>query len=247
MSKVISRVAGAGILLLSAAAWSREVASPSACQAAAAQPAIAGAKSGVERDPRRLTSIFRLADAWSDAGCFNEAVQVLQNAAASHPESLELRTRLRVARSLVGEERFFDNLDRADAEAKLKRDTFRCSTLSDVDACSEAARLKPDDSAALIAAGDALVRANRPGDALPLYRRAAAHSPNPHDVIVKINGAESQLALPQPKGSAGNSPLHPSPPPPAALASATVRPAPKLRVASNAKQYSNAAPETQSH
>ena len=152
------------LLLLSASAWSREAASVSDCQSAAAKPAIATAKAAVDRAPGDLPAHFGLADAWSDAGCFTDAVQVLQAAQAQHPGNKELETRLRVARSLVGEEHYFDTLDRADAEAKLKRDSFRCTTLSDIEACNEAVRLKPGDPVLLTAQADAL-RARRPAEA----------------------------------------------------------------------------------
>ena len=240
---VTSKLMAVLLVCVCSAAVAREAASPTACQAAAGEPAITSAREAVERDPRDLPASFVLADAWSDAGCFNDAVQVLQRVEAAHPENQELKTRLRVARSLVGEEHFFDNLDRADADAKFKRDLFRCTTLSDLDACTEAARLKPDDPSVLIAQGDALVHANHPVEALSPYRRAAPHAANPHEVLVKINAIESQLAAPpRVAAAAGGAP---------AAAPNRVVPAAKLRVAataaSPAKQYSNAAPEGQSH
>lgn len=248
---------------LAAAAWPREAASPSACQAATAQPAIANAKAALDRDPSELRAYFNLADAWSDAGCFNDAMQVLQNAKNLQSGNKELETRLRVARSLVGEEHFFDNLDRANDEAKLKRDIFRCSSLSDLEACSEAVRLKSDDPVVLVAQGDALVREKRPADALSRYRHAAALAPNQPDIAAKITAAEAQLSPPQTPAQAA----------PAQTNSATLagggtveaphlaathiggtaarNTAPDLRVASAdatpVRRYSNAAPEARSH
>jgi Flp pilus assembly protein TadD len=188
----INKSVGLLLLLVSAGAGAREAASPASCQAAAVQPAIADPKAALERNPTDLPSRFRLADAWSDAGCFNEALQVLQNGRELHPESKELETRLRVARSLVGEETYFENLDRASEDAKLKRDTFRCTKLSDIDACGDALRIKPDDPALWVAQGDALARAKRAVEALGRYRRAAALAPDLPEIGAKIATAEAQ-------------------------------------------------------
>lgn len=248
----INRIFFLALLLVSATGWSRETASPSSCQTAALQPAITNAKATLDRNPGNLTARFVLADAWSDAGCFNEAVQVLQNAPDQHSGNKELQTRLRVAKSLIGEEIYFDKLDRADAEAKLKRDSFRCTTLSDLDACSEAVRIKPDDASLLIAHADALARAKRPAEAIGRYRRAAALMPNQPDIAIKISTAEAQLRA-----------LQPSAPPASSNAAGTASVAPVARIRRKAlrplrmaharaaepavRQYSNAEPATRSH
>ena len=183
------------ILVLAPAvgAAARETASPSDCRAAAARSPIAEAKAAADRDAYDLRAKFTLADAWSDAGCFNDALQVLQDAQTRHPDNKELKTRVRVARSLVGEEHFFDDLDRANIDAKLKRDYFRCTTLADIEACGEAVRLKPDDPDLWAAQGDALLHAKRPADALSAYRRAAGLAPNQADLATKMHAAEAQL------------------------------------------------------
>src|ERR1700733_3459799 len=108
-SMATNKIIGVLLFLMSTAAGAREAASPASCQAAAAQPAIADTKVALDRNPTDLPARFKLADAWSDAGCFNEALQVLQSGRELHPESKELETRMRVARSLVGEEAYFDN------------------------------------------------------------------------------------------------------------------------------------------
>ncbi|MDP9064679.1 MAG: hypothetical protein M3O06_02295, partial [Pseudomonadota bacterium] len=145
-------------------------------------------------------------------------------------------TRLRVAKSLVGEEHYFNNLDRATNEAKLKRDVFRCATLSDLDACREATSLSPDDPATLLAAGDAYARLKRPSEALGQYRRAAALLTDKTEVVKKINAAEAQLAALGPAAPAG-SPTRISRRAPVRTASSTpVR-----------RRYTNAAPDSSSH
>jgi tetratricopeptide (TPR) repeat protein len=195
--RFLSFVLASAAASASAAAASHEAASPSACESAATQPAITNAKAALARNPSDLPTRFGLADAWSDAGCFNDALQVLQGAGTAHQGNKELQTRLRVAKSLIGEEHFFDALDRANLEAKLKRDTFRCTTLADLDACSDAVRMRPDDPALLIADGDALSRAQRPADAIGHYRRAAALVQDKTEIDMKINAAEAQLSSSQ--------------------------------------------------
>ena len=246
-----NKIIGLLLFLMSATAGAHEAASPASCQAAAAQPAIANTKAALDRNPTDLPTRFKLADAWSDAGCFNEALQVLQSGRELHPESKELETRLRVARSLVGEETYFDNLDRANDDAKLKRDTFRCTKLSDLDACGEALRMNPDDPALLVAQGDALVREKRPAEALGHYRRAAAVEPDLPDVASKISAAEAQ-SPPSRTGRAGGRRLRAAR---AAVARVTCESGSNARVARadagdtahSLRRYSNADPVTRSH
>jgi hypothetical protein len=81
----------------------------------------------------------------------------------------------------------------ADA-AILKRDSARCRTNADVDACYDAIRWSPSDPALLVALGDALERAQRPADAIRNYRRAAVLAPATRGIAVKISQAEAKLA-----------------------------------------------------
>jgi tetratricopeptide (TPR) repeat protein len=222
------------MVVASAPSWSREAASTSQCEAAANQPPIAGALARTAKDPDDLRAQFALADAWSDAGCFNDAVNVLQGAARTHSENAELQTRLRVARSLVGEEHFFEDLDRADTQARLKRATFRCETLADLDACSEALRVKADDPAVLTAQGDALLRALRPSDALVSYRRAEALAPNAQGVAEKIRAAEAE------SGHVGVTAVPTAAPGGNRMAGASPK-------SMNPRRYSNAAPAGETH
>ena len=104
------------------------------------------------------------------------------------------------------------------AAAALKRDSALCRVRANLEACYDAIRWNPDDPALLVALGDALVRANRPADAIRNYRRAAALAPSMPGIAAKIRVAEASLT---PKRAAGN--LGPG------------------------KRYTNAAPEAQSH
>jgi len=106
--------------------------------------------------------------------------------------------------------------------AALKRDTARCSTQADVEACYNAIRRNPNDPALLVALGDALVRAQRLEDAIRNYRRAALIAPGMSGIAAKISAAGEKMASRRaPVRSTGS--------------------------AGTDKRFSNAAPEAQSH
>jgi cytochrome c-type biogenesis protein CcmH/NrfG len=111
--------------------------------------------------------------------------------------------------------------DKAPAAA-LKRDSARCRSQADVGACYDAIRWNPGDPALLVSLADALVRAQRPADAIRNYRRAAALAPNMPGVAAKISAVEAKMS------------------------SRRARPGDRAGGAAG-KRYSNAAPETQSH
>jgi cytochrome c-type biogenesis protein CcmH/NrfG len=106
--------------------------------------------------------------------------------------------------------------------AALKRDTVRCSTQADVEACYNAIRWSPNDPALLVSLGDALVRAQRFEDSIRNYRRAAVIAPGMSGIAAKISAAQDKLASRR----------------------APVRP---TGSAVTDKRFSNAAPEAQSH
>jgi Flp pilus assembly protein TadD len=91
------------------------------------------------------------------------------------------------------------------AAATYSRDSERCRSHANLDACYDAIRWKPRDPALLVALGDALERANRPAEAVRAYRRAAALAPNSHAVAAKISSIEAkQLSKRAPGQRASN-------------------------------------------
>jgi cytochrome c-type biogenesis protein CcmH/NrfG len=109
----------------------------------------------------------------------------------------------------------------------LQHDTAECRRHANIDACYNAVRWNPGDPMLLIALGDALVRANRPADALRNYRRAAEIAPSTRGIAAKINVAEAKLSS-----------KHTSSTPAANRVAA---------IATTNRRYSNASPEAQSH
>jgi cytochrome c-type biogenesis protein CcmH/NrfG len=102
--------------------------------------------------------------------------------------------------------------------ATLKRDSSRCATNADLNACYDAIRWNPGDPALLVALADALVRAKRPADAIRYYQRAVLLAPNMRGVDAKISAAEAKASSKR-----------------AAV------------IGTQGKRYSNASPEAQSH
>lgn len=109
------------------------------------------------------------------------------------------------------------------ADPNLSGDFQRCRA-GTIDACYDAIRWRPSDPSLLSALGDALLRANRPADALRSYKRVAALAPNMPGVVAKISAIEEKLSAKRtPAKASGHGAL------------------------ADTKRYSNAAPETQSH
>ena len=180
------------ILASTGVARAHDHAKDGACAASAEKPTLATAREALQRAPDALKVRIGLADLLIDAGCYEEAVHVLEDGTATHARSEELQTRLRTARSLISERQFFDGLDKAELEAKLSRNVLRCTRFADVEACDQAIAMKPDDVAVVIARGDALLKSQRPLEALDAYRRAAALDPSNSDAAAKVSAAQAQ-------------------------------------------------------
>ncbi len=162
-----------------------------ACAASANQPALLSAREALQGTPDALKIRLGLADLLIEAGCYEEAVHVLDDGVAMHARSEELQRRLRTARSLISERQFFDGLDKAEMEAKLSRHVLRCTRFADLDACDQALALKPDDVAVVIARGDALLKSQHTLEALDAYRHAAVLDPSNADTTAKVNAAQA--------------------------------------------------------
>jgi tetratricopeptide (TPR) repeat protein len=182
---VLCALAGTGVV--HAHAQAKE----GACAAAQQQPAIVSARESLQRTPDALKVRFGLADLLSDAGCYEEAVHVLEDGASIHGRNEELQRRLRTARSFISERQFFQGLDKAELEAKLSRHVLRCTRFGDVEACDQALALKPDNVAVAIARGDALLKAQRPLEAVDAYRRAQGIDPANAELPAKLASAQA--------------------------------------------------------
>jgi tetratricopeptide (TPR) repeat protein len=162
------------------------------CQGDSQPESLAVARALLEHNPSALNARLKLADVLIEQGCYQEAVSILEAGVTTYPHSTELQSRLRDARSLMSEQRYFVGLGNAEERAKRERNLLRCTQLADVSACDEALASSPDDPAVVIAKGDALLRANHPADGLLVYRRAAELNPESQEIKSKLATAESQ-------------------------------------------------------
>jgi tetratricopeptide (TPR) repeat protein len=162
------------------------------CQSGTA--AVTAAKVALAATPNSLPIRFKLADALIDANCYDEAVHTLEDGQAIHPRNTELQTKLRTTRSMVSEQDYFAGKEEAELAAKVSRNLLRCNKLGDLNACDEALKLKPDDVEILLSKGDALVKASRPAEAEPVYRRAKQAAPDNARVATQLAAAQTQRA-----------------------------------------------------
>jgi hypothetical protein len=207
-------------------------------------PAVTAARAELAKTPQSLPARFRLTDALVEANCYHDAVHTLEDGGAIHPRNADLQARLREVRSLVSEQDYFAGKEEAERAARLSRNKLRCTRLSDVDACEEVLRLKPDDVEAQRARRQFLLaKCEGEGDA----------ALNACQIVLPIGGED------QPRIRARIAALTPrlSPTAPTAAATGAPRPAagpsgdasavvPVAQVA-QARTYSNAAPPSRSH
>jgi tetratricopeptide (TPR) repeat protein len=163
-----------------------------ACPQANAPPVLS-ARDAVAREPQALNALLALSAALRDQGCYAAAVQVLEEGEELHGRNEEFQARLRTARSNVSEQQYIEGLGRAEEAAKAQRNLLRCAQLSDLAACDEALKRRPNDPEILAAQGDALLKAGRPAEAAAAYRRASAIEPG-SALASRIAAADQQRA-----------------------------------------------------
>jgi tetratricopeptide (TPR) repeat protein len=190
----VKRVALASFLTVAAAllATSGALAHDGTCKTSSPSEATLAAGNALEQDPRDLDARLRFADALMSDNCFEDAVKALEAGEAIHGRNAKLQSELREARSILREQGYFEDLNRAEESAKLSRHLLRCNRLADIEACDQALALKPDDPQVVIAKADALVQANRPAEALMIYERARELAPDDVSVGQKIAAADAK-------------------------------------------------------
>jgi cytochrome c-type biogenesis protein CcmH/NrfG len=101
----------------------------------------------------------------------------------------------------------------------------QCRAHASVSVCDDALRWNPSDPSLLVAMGDALLRVQRPADAVRAYQRAAVLAPNTPGIEVKLQAAQALSAKPKTKRTVSD-------------ASSS---------SSSGKRFSNSDPDTQTH
>jgi tetratricopeptide (TPR) repeat protein len=195
--KRVARIvpSAAALLLLTLLASSRvaAAASESTCVNGGQQnPDIAAGKSALQRSPTQLGKRLELANLLEKAGCYDEAVHLLEEGQKYNPFNPTLLFSLRRARNVVKEEHFLEGMHQAEAGARLNRKTGRCTREGDVAACDEVLSQQPNNTKILIAKGDALVKEHRPEEASKAYLRARELAPDSTGLTGKLQALQSQ-------------------------------------------------------
>lgn len=162
---------------LSLGAQSAQAQAPSPCLTEPGPAPVVEAAAAVDREPADVNLRFTLADTLIAEQCYPEAVRALEAANEAFPQDRELETRLRDARSLLEEQGYFADLERAEELAAINHNLLRCRRLNDLAACDEALRARPGDADTLIAKGNALLELNRPSEALPVFSQVSQSEP----------------------------------------------------------------------
>ncbi|HWW22186.1 MAG TPA: tetratricopeptide repeat protein [Steroidobacteraceae bacterium] len=191
----LSLIAGsvsAAWLMWAAPAASAHGDSDPVCTTAGQLPDVVAARSDLQRTPDVLTERLHLADLLVNAGCFDEAIHVLEAGQASNPRSTDLQYRLTRARSMMKEKEYFEGIDQAEAAARLRRNVLRCTQLSDLEACDAVLSVQPGNADIVLAKGNALSKAGRLDDAVAAYTQAAQLAPGNTAITAKLQQTQAQ-------------------------------------------------------
>lgn len=181
------------VALLMLGVVSQALAHEAACKSGtAASEATQSAARALEAKPDDLTARLELADALMVDNCFEAALHVLEDGEATHGRNARFQSELREARSMLREQGYFEDLNRAEEAAKFSHSLLRCNKLADLEACNQALTQKPDDPQIVVAKGDALLKAKRTSDALESYRRALELAPGDAAIEQKIAATDAQ-------------------------------------------------------
>jgi tetratricopeptide (TPR) repeat protein len=193
LARIVPSVAALLLLTLLASSRVAVAASESTCVNGGQQnPDIAAGKTALQRSPTQLGKRMELANLLEKAGCYDEAVHLLEEGQKYNPYSPALLFGLRRARNMVKEEHYLGGIDQAEASPRLIRKMERCMREREVAACDEILSQQPNNTKILIAKGDALVEAHRPAEASKAYIRASELAPNNTALTGKLQALQSQ-------------------------------------------------------
>jgi predicted Zn-dependent protease len=213
-------------MLFAGNAWSHDNAQ--ACGTTAANsPALEAARSELKERPKSVPVRVDLADKLVGVGCYDEAVHTLEDGLKLFPNDRHLQTKLRTAKSFIGEREYLDKqpVAAAGTDAAFLRAQLRCKQIGDLAACDQAILAKPNEAALWAAKGDAFLKEKRAREALVAFNRAQqlnAVAPSDIDVTSRVNAAQALLAVQSPPSIASSiSPRDLAPLPAERIASAS--------------------------
>jgi tetratricopeptide (TPR) repeat protein len=122
LAQIVPSVAALLMLTLLASGRVAVAASESTCVNGGQQnPDIAAGKTALRRSPAQLGKRMELANLLEKAGCYDEAVHLLEEGQNYNPFSPTLLFSLRRARNMVKEEHYLEGIDQGEASARLNR------------------------------------------------------------------------------------------------------------------------------
>jgi hypothetical protein len=122
LARIVPSVAALLLLTLLASSRVALAASERTCVNGGQQnPDIAAGKTVLQRSPTRLGKRMELANLLEKAGCYDEAVHLLEEGQKYTPFNPALLFSLRLARNLVREEHYREGMEQAEAGARLNR------------------------------------------------------------------------------------------------------------------------------
>jgi tetratricopeptide (TPR) repeat protein len=193
LARIVPSAAALLLLTLLAGGRVAVAAAESTCVNGGQQnPDIAAGRAALQQSPTRLGKRLELTNLLEKAGCYEEAVHLLEEGQKYNPFNPTLLFSLRRARNMVKEENYLQVVDQAEASARLNRKIERCTREREVAACDEVLSQQPNNTKILIAKGDALVKAHRPAEASKAYLRASELAPNNTTVTGKLQALQSQ-------------------------------------------------------
>jgi tetratricopeptide (TPR) repeat protein len=190
--RIVPGVAALLLLILLASSRVAVAASESTCVNGGQQNSdIAARKTALQRSPTLLGTRIELANLLEKAGCYNEAVHLLEEGQKYNPYNPTLLFTLRRARGMAKEEHHLEDADQAEASARLNRKMERCTHEHEVAACDEVLSQQPNNAKILIAKGDALMKEHRGAEAWKTYIRASELAPKDTALSSKLQALRS--------------------------------------------------------
>jgi tetratricopeptide (TPR) repeat protein len=155
------------------------------CLAGPAEAAVAACRRVLEQRPGDVDARLAMSDSLTRLGRYQDAVDLLRQGLELAPADGRIQGKLRVAESYLQEKRLIDARGDSPAQAAkpevtLQLERVRCTSLTGdaaLKACEKALQLAPQDASLHRAKGDALLAADRIGQAILAYREALGFDP----------------------------------------------------------------------
>jgi hypothetical protein len=121
LARIVPSVAALLLTLLASSSVAVAAAESACVNGGLQNPDIAAGKSALQQSPIRLGKRLEVANLLERAGCYAEAVHVLEEGQKYNPFNPALQFSLRRARNRLNEEHYLEGINQAEASAQLKQ------------------------------------------------------------------------------------------------------------------------------